>query len=352
MNPEETPITTTPAPTTTPTTPASPGADLLATIQGQLLNQGGIITSQGAEIDERIGSAIEGLKTGNESANKKLQSEFERNAGYLGDKFTEDQLGGRAAGSGGVMNLAAFKNLVDSTDKSLKDLAMRKEELVLQNNVKAAEKITEMELAAIEYKQKASQQYFSNLLGLGNLTMNITQEQRLAESARTANVEKLGGLITDNPQAGILPTDTYEQALAKITANPNSPDALIKKATLENIQSQIRERNRASGVTVPATVEERQIQALSGFAQYFVPGATYTANDGSKKQTVDSNGFITPEAWQKAISSAPAKGVTRKDFITQFGYLLSPFEEGSKKEGTGYKKYGLTPQEIKLISSE
>lgn len=310
---------------------------LISSIQNKLLEQGGITSSNDAEITNTLNTSIDRIKSGTESANKKLQSEFERNAGYLGDEFKTDLTEGRAGGAGGVLNFAAFKNLVDSTDKSLKDLAMRKEELVLQNNANAANKIAELELKTLEFKEQARQKYFANLLGMGEFALNVKETQ---DKSR----KELTDLITSNPQAGILATDTYEQALAKVSKNPNSPDVLYKKAQIENIRSEIANRNKTSGSS-GGTADERLANNIAGFRTLLLPGATYKTSSGVVEPTLDANGYVKPDAWKKLISHAPAKGMKRKDFISELGDLL--FRD---KDGRADPKYGLTDVEQSYLT--
>jgi hypothetical protein len=64
---------------------------------------------------------------------------------------------------------------------------------------------------------------------------------------------------------------------------------------------------------------------------------------GDGTPTIDPNGYATPKAFKAAIGEAK---ISRKVFITQFGYLLYP---DPKDKINPYKAYGLTPQESKLI---
>lgn len=331
------PLKTTSSNPSDPSSNPSDPSSLLSTIQQQLLDQSGILSSNESEITNRVNASIDSIKTGTEASNKKLQSEFERNASYLGDKFNNDLTEGRAAGAGGIMNFAAFRSLVETTDKSLKDLAQRKEELVLQNNAKAAEKIADLEIKALETKQEASRQYFSNLLGFGNFALNVKNNQ---DNARN----DLNKLIQDNPQAGILATDTPEQAAAKIAKNPNSPDVLYKKAQIDNIRSEIANRNKSTG-TGGGTADERLANNIAGFRSVLLPGATYKTSSGVIEPTLDANGYVKPDAWKKLISQAPAKGMKRKDFISEFGDLL--FKD---KDGRADPKYGLTNVEQSYLT--
>ena len=96
-----------------------------------------------------------------------------------------------------------------------------------------------------------------------------------------------------------------------------------------------------AGDTVKLTEGERVTAATSNFSQAFVPGAKLP----SGIPVLDSEGFLTPEAFKAAIADAPSEGLSRSQFLTQFGYLLVGMD------GTVSTKYGLTPTEIKLIGA-
>ena len=91
---------------------------------------------------------------------------------------------------------------------------------------------------------------------------------------------------------------------------------------------------------VKSTLAERTANAISNFSAAFVPGATM----GDGTPVVDANGFVTPIAWKAAIADAPKEGLTRAQFIKEFGNYLY------QDNGELAKSYGLTPQEIKLIN--
>lgn len=91
--------------------------------------------------------------------------------------------------------------------------------------------------------------------------------------------------------------------------------------------------------TTPTTTQTIN-NALAAFTNAFVAGAKMA--DGSP--TVDVNGFITPAAWKAAIASAPAEGISRADFITNFGGKL--YAPGGVVDAS----YGLTPSEAKIIT--
>lgn len=94
-----------------------------------------------------------------------------------------------------------------------------------------------------------------------------------------------------------------------------------------------------SNSTSPKTLVERQATVLSQFSNAFTPGAKL--KDGTP--VIDQSGFITPKAWKAAIQDAPAEGLTRAQFIKEFGHLLYADANGVSAS------YGITPSEKKLI---
>ena len=326
------------------------GSDsFLSSIQKALLGQSGIISSQDNLINSGINKAIRGVKDSTRFSNEALESKYLREKDFAEMKAGTDIQTFLEGRSGFATQMVAFRNLVETTDKNLKDLAMRKEELILQNNAEAASKVSELEMKALEFKQEASRSYFSNLLGMANFGLNLKESEDRKKELEQSRLDKekdrtytetkdMTELIQNNPQAGILSTDTMEQAQAKIAANPNSPDILYKKAQIDNIRNEILNRNKGGG-KVSMTEAERLAATLSAYAGKFQPGQGMS--DGTP--TIDENGFATPKAFKKAIGEAK---VTRKAFIEQLGYLVYRDKDGKVSDS-----YGLTPQEKKLIES-
>lgn len=96
------------------------------------------------------------------------------------------------------------------------------------------------------------------------------------------------------------------------------------------------------------TAAERSAAAIANFSTAFSLKTDGKAHlvPGTDVPTIDSDGKITPEAWKAAISSAPAEGLTREDFIKAFGSQIST------PDGKVSTKYGLSPKEIELITGD
>ena len=86
-----------------------------------------------------------------------------------------------------------------------------------------------------------------------------------------------------------------------------------------------------------ATVAERESEAIDGFSNYFVPGAT----DPKGTPIIDDSGYVTPVAWKALIKEAPSKGLTRAKFIENFSDKVYVDDKGNVS-----KEYGLKPVEI------
>ncbi len=161
----------------------------------------------------------------------------------------------------------------------------------------------------------------------------------------------VGDLLLKYPKSGInIATDTLQQAQTKAAqyeasvptkstldtqvVEVNGNKVLINSQTGQTIQ------NLGKATSANLTGPEKVSQAISQFSSAFVPGAKLP--DGTP--LIDQNGFITPVAWKQAIADAPAEGLTRQEFIKEFGSQL--YSDNGKVSSS----YGLTPAEIKIIN--
>lgn len=114
------------------------------------------------------------------------------------------------------------------------------------------------------------------------------------------------------------------------------------KGTFSQYQNEDANRKAiATKVAKEPSLTEKKASALIELSNYLVPGQTLPGTDGIP--VIDQNGFITPEGFKTAINAAQKEGVTRKEFLAEYGNLLFP---------ESYTVYGITPQEIKSITGE
>lgn len=219
-------------------------SDFMKAVQDKLLGQSGIISSTNSQLEDRLNSAISSVQTSADKSNEALKLDYGRQIGYAADAGAEGLIAGRAAGSGGVMNLAAYNALRDDTNKNLKDLEDRKQSLILQNNATAAGKISDLQIKALEFQQAAQQQTFTNLLGIANYGLNqeaaalaktnqtFQQSQAMANIALQYGVKVNPGDTLNSVVNRAMPFASKEQQLnlAKLQAEINRANAEAAKA--------------------------------------------------------------------------------------------------------------------------
>ncbi len=229
---------------TNPTPQEGLQTEFMKSIQGKLLDQSGIVSSTNSQLEQRLNAAISGVKTSAEKSNQALELDYGRQIGYTADQGMQSLNAGRAAGSGGILNMAAYTALRDETNKNLKDLEDRKQSLILQNDAAAAAKVGELQFQALDFQQKAQQQTFSNLLGMANLGIQTQQEARLAqqqsfqEQQATTNIAlqygltvKPGETLADVATRAMPIASKEQQArLAKIVSDTRLNNAQAVKA--------------------------------------------------------------------------------------------------------------------------
>lgn len=170
--------------TTTTPAPTSNATDFVKAIQDKLLGQSGMISSTNSELSTRVSDAISGVQTAADKANQATTSSYNRQINDAAQVGQDSMINGRAGGAGGVLNISALRELTSTTDKNLKDLEQRKQELILQNDSAAASKIADLQFKALDFQQQANQQVFTNLLGMGNFGLQQKQGE-LAQQAQS-----------------------------------------------------------------------------------------------------------------------------------------------------------------------
>lgn len=334
----------TPAPTPTPTppgtTPPLSSDQFMQAIQSKLLDQSGIVSSSNSDLQNSLQQAVAGYQTSQADSDQATTLDYNQQIQQAQQAGSQTVTNGLASSGGGVINMAALNAVTDNIDKNVNDLEQKKQEAILQNDSATASKISDMQMQALQFKQTAQTQAFSQLLQLGQFGITAQNAQNANIAAQNEQTSAIGDLITANPQAGIKSTDTLDQAYAKIGADPNSPDLQLKKAQIAQIYNNI-----ATGGT--KTDQDKITAGVQNITSALVPGATMT--DGTP--VIDPNGFITPTAWKAAINQAPTNNLTRAQFISNFGHLLAPtFDKNGKPvSGSVSSEYGLTPAEQKII---
>lgn len=165
---------------TSVTTNGSDNEAFMAEVQSRLLNSP-VLSSQDTGIEEKFSQAQRAVERSTAAGSTRIANQFDREIAFQSGQqglAIQGQLEGR---SGFGTNIVALRNLVETTDKQLNDLKTRKEELIMQNNAQGAAQVAQLEIQALQFKQQAQQQVFSNLLGLGSFGLQRGQLRQGAE---------------------------------------------------------------------------------------------------------------------------------------------------------------------------
>jgi len=114
-----------------------------------------------------------------EAGASRIGLEAEEQAETIKETGTQTLTSAKEAQRGFGTNTAALKAIQDSTQKQLADLDKRKDQALLENNTVFADKISNLQLKAIEFQQQAEQQTFSNILAVGGFELQQQTQERL-----------------------------------------------------------------------------------------------------------------------------------------------------------------------------
>jgi hypothetical protein len=159
----------------------------LATLQDKLLKQSDIISSSNTGIEDAISKSIASIQKGQKASVASIESAFDREKLGVAESGEIAKTAFAESRSGFATQTAVLRQILDSTDKNLKDLEQRKQELILQGEAEAASQIAGLQLKELEFKQKSQQDVFNNLLGLSNLGISISAERRAQSAEQRAN---------------------------------------------------------------------------------------------------------------------------------------------------------------------
>ena len=131
-------------------TPAgSTSSDFMTKVQEQLLGQSQMVSSTTGSLEQKIQDAITSTQKGTEASKSAIQSAYDRQLSYDTQTAQESLTAGRAAGSGGIMNIGALRELTRTTDQHLKDLEQRKQELMLQADAAGYKQVSDLQIKAL-----------------------------------------------------------------------------------------------------------------------------------------------------------------------------------------------------------
>jgi hypothetical protein len=171
---------------------------VLGEIEKRLLEGSSAISSETGALEKTISDSISSVKQGQAATESRITSDFKSERNYLtnqGEASATTALEGR---QGFGTQLAAMRMLTETTDKTLRDLDVRKQDALLANDSAAAQRISDLQLKEYEYRQKAKQDMFNNLISVGNYSLNkSTFEAGREEEAKRFGLAKRAQKFTE-----------------------------------------------------------------------------------------------------------------------------------------------------------
>lgn len=197
-----------------------------------------MVSSADTQLEERLNKSIAGVEKSQEASKGYITSVFDR------EKELSSEIGKKKLTSavesqrGYAQNTAVLKQIEQDTDKSIKDLEQRKQELILQGEAASASKIADLQFQAEEFRQKSRQQVFSNLLAFGNYGL---QRQESARAERAQNFQERSAIGSIALQFGIKvnENDTIDDVINNAAQFANAQ----QKAQLAKLQAETRYTN-------------------------------------------------------------------------------------------------------------
>ena len=141
----------------------------LEVLKTKLLEGGDMVSSEETGFEEAIGEIRTSLTEAQEKAEAGIEAGFERQkieTVEVGARRRTSQLEARR---GFATNTALFKQLDEQTEKSIRDLELRKTEALASGQTELATQLANLQLKEIEFKTTQRQQVFTNLLSLAGL---------------------------------------------------------------------------------------------------------------------------------------------------------------------------------------
>lgn len=230
---------TTAAPSNDPSNPA-----FLEQITNRLIGNGAVVSSQDTPLETKLNDIIASTKAGADANSKLVESQYNRQEADLAVKNDNSEQALRESQRGYAVNMAAYNQLKNDNEKSMRDLEQRKQELILQGQSDAASKISDLQIQTLQFQEQQKQQVFTNLLSLANLGQQAQQnkfqqqQQSFAEKQAINSIALKYGLdvkpgdTIDTITSRAAPFSSQEEqlSLAKTKADINNANAQAKKA--------------------------------------------------------------------------------------------------------------------------
>lgn len=333
------------------------GDAFMTSMVNALQKSAGAISSYDSEIEKGISSAIKSTQQATEANTARVESAFEREKGYSIDTGNTQITTANEARRGFATNTGILKQIYQDTDKNLKDLEMRKQELILQGESAGASQIASLQLKALEMRQEAQQKAYTNLLSLASFGLSAKQEAR---QAKAQTFQEKSALAAIGLQYGIKvePGDTIETMATKAAPFASQKQQLeLAKMTQDIAES----RARVNQILKEGNAKDSSPEDIKAIAQMYANGTL--PPEMLPKFTDKGLAIFGKETFNSKIQNATleaSKYTDKKLFIEDAIAQNIPYDEAKKiadkyvkpKEQSTYWKdvmtgYGVINQEAK-----
>lgn len=137
-------------------------------------------------------------------------------------------------GAGPASAFALIDRINKSTEASMRDLDLREQEALATNKRDIADRIANLKLQELTFNQSARQQAFNQAIGIANLGIQMAQEKRLENQAKTVEQQAMSAIAL-NYGVTVEPGDTIESITSR--AAPFASDK--QKLELDRIKADI-----------------------------------------------------------------------------------------------------------------
>lgn len=170
------------------------GSAIQKALEAKVLGDSGMITSGDTGIDKVISGLEESRVEGLEASQTRIGLRAGREKEFATEQFAQQKTTARESQRGFAVNTAALAQLDERTEKSLRDLDQREQELLSQateTSTQQAFQIAGLKFEALQFRQQAEQQAFTNLFNMGQLQLQDRAEDRLNKQFnQTFNLQK------------------------------------------------------------------------------------------------------------------------------------------------------------------
>lgn len=291
--------------------------DFMTQLQGQLLNQSGMISSSNTKLEDQINSAISSRQAAGTATDKGI------NASYAGQEQTAQQAGNAKmtaateAQRGFAQNTAALQQLTDATNKQVNDLETQKQVALATADSATADKLSDLQVQAITFQQQAQQQTFSNLLGMANFGVNAQQAQTQQRSQDFQEQSAISNIATKYGLT-VGPGETIQSIATK--AAPFASKEEQQQIALATSQIQANQASTAKALADIQADKPLDAATLAGLGASWNNGGAAVIQSSVKSlsqlgQVIKEAGNQTLQTQQSTLDQNKAAGQSKADAV-------------------------------------